>query len=401
MSNAIVSNVYRYVIDDVINQVRGEFEDMGIDESVLRELQRSWETKVARSRVANFGFNGDEYYDEESEQSNANTQNEGHYSEQYSQNAPTAANLATIGNATVRTQTQPNNANKIKTENNVTALPSNVNSNNNNNNNNTNNTNNPLKLPQPQPQSQQHPPPTLPSITSPQQQLPYNLPHLPPVNGGNQFHQMLHPTALSSPNPPHHQQPPTLPDLQLPGGSNRPHLPQNDGLNDTMTTEEIDAHLEQKIMKVHEQQSQNKEDEIIFSATTYSGERLSLEQLPDHIKLLMKDARERAIQAGAISSKSRIGQLDGDNDNPTTPANNNNDATKNTGNDDDINSDLDDSDESDDEAKGGEEIEHIILCLYDKVTRTKNKWKCVLKDGIMLVNGRDYLFHRANGDFEW
>lgn len=34
------SNVYRYVIDDVINQVRGDFEDMGIDEAVLQELQR-------------------------------------------------------------------------------------------------------------------------------------------------------------------------------------------------------------------------------------------------------------------------------------------------------------------------------------------------------------------------
>lgn len=34
------SNVYRYVIDDVINQVRGDFEDMGIDDSILQELQR-------------------------------------------------------------------------------------------------------------------------------------------------------------------------------------------------------------------------------------------------------------------------------------------------------------------------------------------------------------------------
>ncbi|CAO3696766.1 unnamed protein product [Rhizopus stolonifer] len=66
MSNAIVANVYGYVIDDVINQVRGDFEDMGIDESILQELQRSWESKVARSRVANFGFLRDEtFYDEE------------------------------------------------------------------------------------------------------------------------------------------------------------------------------------------------------------------------------------------------------------------------------------------------------------------------------------------------
>lgn len=74
--------MYRYVIDEVINQVRGDFEDMGIDESVLQELQRvryhnysinliltvikSWESKVARSRVANFGFIRDEpFYDDE------------------------------------------------------------------------------------------------------------------------------------------------------------------------------------------------------------------------------------------------------------------------------------------------------------------------------------------------
>jgi len=26
---------------------------------------------------------------------------------------------------------------------------------------------------------------------------------------------------------------------------------------------------------------------------------------------------------------------------------------------------------------------------------------CVLKDGIVNANGKDYLFHRATGDFEW
>lgn len=28
------------MIDDVINQVRGDFEDMGIDDAILQELQR-------------------------------------------------------------------------------------------------------------------------------------------------------------------------------------------------------------------------------------------------------------------------------------------------------------------------------------------------------------------------
>ncbi|KAJ2773118.1 transcription factor IIA subunit alpha [Coemansia nantahalensis] len=65
-----------------------------------------------------------------------------------------------------------------------------------------------------------------------------------------------------------------------------------------------------------------------------------------------------------------------------------------------INSDLDDSDEEEDN-ENNEDSAHIILCQYEKVSRSKNKWKCVLRDGIMLINGRDYLFQKANGDFEW
>lgn len=69
-----------------------------------------------------------------------------------------------------------------------------------------------------------------------------------------------------------------------------------------------------------------------------------------------------------------------------------------------INSDLDDSDDDALRADGDEGEEgdvQTVLCLYDKVQRTKNKWKCVLKDGIVNVNGRDFAFAKANGEFEW
>jgi len=70
---------------------------------------------------------------------------------------------------------------------------------------------------------------------------------------------------------------------------------------------------------------------------------------------------------------------------------------------DDINSDLDDSDEedlgSDDEGDDPEGM--IILCLYEKVLRVKNKWKCNLKDGIANINGRDYAFAKGTGESEW
>lgn len=47
------------------------------------------------------------------------------------------------------------------------------------------------------------------------------------------------------------------------------------------------------------------------------------------------------------------------------------------------------------------DTENVIVCQYDKITRIKNKWKFHLKDGIMNINGKDYLFSKANGDAEW
>ncbi|XP_048340584.1 transcription initiation factor IIA subunit 1 [Sphaerodactylus townsendi] len=35
------------------------------------------------------------------------------------------------------------------------------------------------------------------------------------------------------------------------------------------------------------------------------------------------------------------------------------------------------------------------------IHRSKNKWKFHLKDGIMNLNGRDYVFSKAIGDAEW
>ncbi|WVQ84359.1 hypothetical protein IAT38_006511 [Cryptococcus sp. DSM 104549] len=72
--------------------------------------------------------------------------------------------------------------------------------------------------------------------------------------------------------------------------------------------------------------------------------------------------------------------------------------------DDVIDSDLDDSDdELRGEADGGEDDNDvdIVFCVYDKVQRVKNKWKTVFKDGMIHINGRDYLFARCNGEFEW
>lgn len=93
-----------------------------------------------------------------------------------------------------------------------------------------------------------------------------------------------------------------------------------------------------------------------------------------------------------------------------------------------INSDLDDTDEDREDSEVDEEgLSHIMLCMYDKVQRVKNKWyvdniyqhslapgmsraglginrhcrKCTLKDGVLTVNGKEYVFHKATGEYEW
>nr|XP_020472666.1 LOW QUALITY PROTEIN: transcription initiation factor IIA subunit 1 [Monopterus albus] len=47
------------------------------------------------------------------------------------------------------------------------------------------------------------------------------------------------------------------------------------------------------------------------------------------------------------------------------------------------------------------DTENVVVCQYDKIHRSKNRWKFHLKDGIMNLNGRDYVFSKAIGDAEW
>merc|ERR1712179_794471 len=60
-----------------------------------------------------------------------------------------------------------------------------------------------------------------------------------------------------------------------------------------------------------------------------------------------------------------------------------------------------DDDIPDEDASELFETDNVMVCQYDKVTRARNKWKFHLKDGIMNLNGRDYVFQRALGEAEW
>ena len=73
---------------------------------------------------------------------------------------------------------------------------------------------------------------------------------------------------------------------------------------------------------------------------------------------------------------------------------------------DDLGSDLDSDNDSQkstiSDTKALQTLQNnFILCQYEKVSRTRNKWKCVLRDGIVHIDDYDYAFNRATAEFEW
>lgn len=70
---------------------------------------------------------------------------------------------------------------------------------------------------------------------------------------------------------------------------------------------------------------------------------------------------------------------------------------------DEVGSELDDSDDDYLISEGEEDgpDENLMLCLYDKVTRTKARWKCSLKDGIVTINRKDFTFQKSQVEAEW
>ncbi|XP_057456140.1 transcription initiation factor IIA large subunit-like [Lotus japonicus] len=84
----------------------------------------------------------------------------------------------------------------------------------------------------------------------------------------------------------------------------------------------------------------------------------------------------------ALVAQNEVDEEDDDDDEP--PLNENDDD------------DFDDLDQGEDQ-----NTQHLVLAQFDKVTRTKSRWKCTLKDGIMHINNKDILFNKANGEFDF
>lgn len=44
---------------------------------------------------------------------------------------------------------------------------------------------------------------------------------------------------------------------------------------------------------------------------------------------------------------------------------------------------------------------NYMICLYVKVNKSKNKWKCIFKQGFINIGSIDFAFNSAQGELEW
>ncbi|XP_074598408.1 transcription factor IIA L [Brevipalpus obovatus] len=128
---------------------------------------------------------------------------------------------------------------------------------------------------------------------------------------------------------------------------------------------------------------------------------------------------QRTVLASSRDSRPSTGctnivQLDGPNDSSEEEGEDEDDFRENDDdNDDDQNDDEHDytgeeeeplnseDDVSDEDPHELFDTDNVVVCQYDKITRSRNKWKFHLKDGIMNLQGKDYVFQKAIGDAEW
>lgn len=142
------------------------------------------------------------------------------------------------------------------------------------------------------------------------------------------------------------------------------------------------------------------------------------EMLEDGVSIeiiLPKNRRNKAKDTSKRTKQEMIFQIDGPND----TSDDDEDGSDDDNDDDDIDEDKDEDDQEMEDEGGEEEplnseddvtdddpaelfdTDNIVVCQYDKIIRNRNRWKFYLKDGIMNLNGADYVFQKANGDAEW
>jgi transcription initiation factor TFIIA large subunit len=386
MSNNVVGNVYQQVIEEVINASRVDFEEGGVDESVLEELKKGWQQKLTQLEVAAFPWDPkpeavpppppphaaippaqdvlSHHQPTYAQQDHAPPQQApagialpGAGGDSYVKQEPGIKQEAPLANfppsagGNLAAQRALNNIQQRYGDEAASSISQNY----------------PVQAaqrPGQQPQGQ--------GIALPQQQQQQHLQQQQQYRPPQQQQQQQQQQYSANPSQP----PMKNSQVDGPGDDDGDFddfqgvLMQRDAAGTLHELGRVDIDR-----MMHAQFMSN------AKAMEGGGLMLPLKEATRHQTAVSKKGKERARGSA---------QYDGEDDDDEVA------------DEDAINSDLDDSDEEkDDEEVDDESLGHIMLCMYDKVQRVKNKWKCVLKDGVLTVNGKEYVFHKATGEYEW
>ncbi|XP_012164433.1 transcription initiation factor IIA subunit 1 isoform X2 [Bombus vosnesenskii] len=368
LSQTTVLKLYNTVIEDVISGVRESFIDEGVDEQVLQELKQIWETKLMSSKAVELNPDPPEPQVPQINTHKAVPVNKGGNS------APQQASQQQQSPQQSQTQTQCHSTTTgiqhtgTPVQQLVTSTPAVM------------DRQVPIQI-------------TLPPQTgvpdAPLRVLTIQVPAS--AIQGNQLHTIL-----------------TGPVITAAMG-----LPAN--LASTLLQQHVNSTLQGQATLTPLQlvtQSANN----VSQRPVQIQEQATLTPLPVSQPLQVVTQNANNVSQRSVQNQNNIAQLDG----PLGDSSDDDEEEEEEDNEDEE-EDLDDKEEDEnDEAAAREEeplnseddvtdddpadlfdTDNVVVCQYDKITRSRNKWKFYLKDGIMNLNGKDYVFQKMNGDAEW
>ncbi|KAK5695954.1 transcription factor IIA subunit alpha [Elasticomyces elasticus] len=393
MSNLLVGDVYGKIIEAVIRDSKTEFEENGVSTATLSDLEKEWKHKLSQKDVAHMSWDPKPVPPQPVQQVPIPAQS-----------LPSVAtNHAQPSYSTYHQQPQPNGATRIKVENGPEQQYHGL----------------PNSYPQSMPDgqggqvraaqlAQQYAqargiagglalPGQRPQSMQPQNQTQHQAQQM-------YMHQQRQQQAALQ----QQQAQPRIkvenesPQLHQGGFQQHPRPPnpayaQTDGADEGL--EEWQAYIANRRVTTAEQTERTdhmmRDAVLQNSASLESGLMMTLDELPKGARSKKRQGKARAANDVIAAAGPSIPQLDGDYDEDEKPIKDEDDV-------DAINSDLDsEEDPTGDLDEDDDDFGDSILCTYDKVQRVKNKWKCVLKDGVMSINKKEWVFHKGTGEFEW
>lgn len=456
LSQTSVLKLYNTVIDDVIAGVRDAFLDEGVDEQILQEMKQIWTTKLMASKAVE---TAPEPQDQHPPSILSNNKSVSHSKANGTKKSKAAAAAAAAAanqesqngaaKAPVNIAPSAPNAQQIKPEPvNTHIEPQN------------NHQQQQHQQQQQQQQVQQAQPPPLaqsqPAVQQPAQQTAAQPPAPPAaVVAALDPNKMvaIQITLPAQPNVPNSQ--PRVLTIQVPASALQENqlqqvltgpiitsiMPLPPQIASSVLQQHVNSYLQNNTIntiQIHKQMDgaydmldtdgDSEMDDLKTAPAFTLAEVLDQQLLTrmSHQKLPVSQATASCSSAKSCIKKMKNSkrfvieirhQIDGAVDTSDEEASDISDD--NIGDDDD--DDLDKEDDEDLDGEGGAEEEplnseddvtdedasdlfdtdNVVVCQYDKITRSRNKWKFYLKDGIMNITGKDYVFQKSNGDAEW